>query len=317
MNMREQTEKMYGPVRWVDETRGYIECPSIDLHTGENKNTDTMVYLDKVPTIHCVHDSCREELQAENRLFRDTMKSHGWKPEPMSQVVKDRLANRNVHEAQARRLAKNTETVLNSFAWSLEEITNDSAPITNDWLQFLGLWKDDDVIWSGLPKHSGQLKFRTHFRPVSKWKECETPPYNFISTSVFQNESFARSKENLVERRFVVIECDKFFEEALSSTPNPTQADVDQAIQVNMDKSGAVLRYIREVAGWNLKCVIHSANKSIHGWFAYPGEEQMNWAATVLPSLGVDSKTTRPTQPVRTPGIARENGQMQRLLWIR
>ena len=86
--------------------------------------------------------------------------------------------------------------------------------------------------------------------------------------------------------------------------------------EINKDLSGAVFKYIQDVYGWTLRCVVDAGRRSLHGHYDFPGENEVLWANVVLPALNVDTATLRPTQPTRAPGRMRDNGQPQRLLWI-
>jgi hypothetical protein len=88
---------------------------------------------------------------------------------------------------------------------------------------------------------------------------------------------------------------------------------LDQNKQENRRKGAALLNYLRQ--SLDLKMVVDSGNKSIHGWF------EMNKKVTeqerfFLRQLGADINSMRPSQPVRLPGAIRDNGNVQSVLWM-
>lgn len=293
-------EDVVGPVDWVRDGMGYITCPGDERHSQPSKPRDCALYLDKVPTIFCLHTQCKSEIKAANVNLRDALRGNTWKPKQLTSEDKERIWLRQDMERQARRLARNKEWVLESYRWPLSDIVADSAPVSDEWHQFLNIWKEGDTMWCGEPTHSGQFAHSDHFRTMGFWKGHNVTPHHYVCGSAFRSGSYSRTKDSLAARRFLIVECDTLHE-------NPV---------TNKDLSGAVLNYTRQ-QGWTLRAIIDSGNKSIHGWFDYPGEEQERWATIVLPALGVDTATLRSTQPVRAPGIARENGQLQKLIWIK
>jgi len=48
---------------------GYCECPGKQFHSTNDGKRDCVVYLDRVPTIHCMHTSCAPDIEKTNRLL--------------------------------------------------------------------------------------------------------------------------------------------------------------------------------------------------------------------------------------------------------
>ena len=59
-------EEMFGPVDWVDETKGKIQCPGQESHTNPSAPQDCTVYIDGVPNINCFHSSCADSVKEAN-----------------------------------------------------------------------------------------------------------------------------------------------------------------------------------------------------------------------------------------------------------
>ena len=64
-------EEMFGPVDWVDETTGNIQCPGQESHTNPDAPQDCQIHIDGAPNIHCFHSSCAASMEETNiRLKR-------------------------------------------------------------------------------------------------------------------------------------------------------------------------------------------------------------------------------------------------------
>jgi hypothetical protein len=83
--------------------------------------------------------------------------------------------------------------------------------------------------------------------------------------------------------------------------------------ELNRTWGAAMLKYCATFI--DLAMVVDSGNKSLHGWFRN-NEKVDSETRFFLRSIGADTKTMRPSQPVRLPGARRENGNIQSVLWI-
>jgi len=293
-----------GPVHWeVENVRGYITCPGVDLHSKPTKPRDTTLFLDRVPTIFCLHTGCRGKVKAANAALRAALRETGaWQPPVLDAAARAKLAARAELERQARRLSLAKEQVMAAYWWPERMVAHDSpVHITDHWQQFLSLFDPTDVLWCGEPHESGSLANLANFRTVARWRELRFPARPFTCPNLFKPGSSVRGKDNLAATRHMVVECD-----ALAADPAK-----------NRDLSGAVFKYILAARPeLKLRAVVDSGNKSLHGWFTYTPEAH-EWATVVLPSLGVDAATLRLAQPVRCPGWhRRETGRFQSLLYL-
>ena len=48
-------EEILGPIDWLDAAEGFCDCPGRKAHTNRTGLRDCKIYLDHVPTLHCVH----------------------------------------------------------------------------------------------------------------------------------------------------------------------------------------------------------------------------------------------------------------------
>jgi hypothetical protein len=103
---------------------------------------------------------------------------------------------------------------------------------------------------------------------------------------------------------------DKKSAHALSTT-GPRRFLVIEQDGGTIDEQAAVLLHLAQRAP--LAVAVHSGSKSIHGWFYCVGqlEEKLRSFMRYAVSLGADRATWTPSQFVRMPDAARDNGQRQ------
>jgi len=299
-------EDLFGDaLTWDDkDTTGYIPCPGREKHSHKDGHKDCRVYLSGVPTIWCLHNSCEAEVKEANENLRGALRAQGFEPPPMTAEKRDRQTSKANNLRTARRLADNRDFVFNRFRWDREEIRSEVADLAPS-RQFVslitGLFGEDDRLWMGQPFETGD-EFKSSFAPSSVWLDrigCHLGP--FICPNPFAPGTADRRAENLSDKRYFVIEGDD------------CSPDKDE----NRDRCGAIFKYATGVKPkLKLRAVVDAGNKSLHGWFEYPGDEIYRWCLDVLPALGADAATMRLTQPVRLPGVTRDNGNQQTLLWI-
>ena len=102
---------LLGNIDWQSETRGYIDCPGINLHTTGDGERDCEIHLDGAPTVYCFHDSCRSILDGINHELRSRVgKAEPVKAESADDATIARLAAlpvleyERVREAEAEKL---------------------------------------------------------------------------------------------------------------------------------------------------------------------------------------------------------------------
>src|SRR5258708_5355226 len=63
-------ESLLGNINWARPDRGYCQCPGRESHTRSNGRRDCCVMLNRVPTVYCVHTSCRPRIEQINPALR-------------------------------------------------------------------------------------------------------------------------------------------------------------------------------------------------------------------------------------------------------
>ena len=296
-------EKTLKSVEWASATMGYCECPGKKLHSTQDGKRDCAVYLDRVPTIHCMHASCAPEVEKTNRSLRFAILNptgeEGFALPKLTVEDKARIAERKRSERIRIRTAKCLPRILKQYRWTWEEILRDSemdAPIDYDdhYRRILSKFRKTDVVWIGGLQDSGRPECADNFKTVEEWLKYGRAPGQFICPANFKNTSIARSNANIVDRRFLVVESDV----------------------LNKDEVGAVFRFLMK-CGLILVSVVDTAGKSLHGWFDYPScESALDELKLMLPALKCDPKLFTPSQPVRLPGAERD-GKFQKVIYSR
>ena len=139
------------------------------------------------------------------------------------------------------------------------------------------------------------------FRRREDWLKLKAAPANFTCPSTFLPGSYSRSNKNVVVRRFHVIESDCLSKENML----------------------AVINWCRQFM--NLRAVVDTAGKSLHGWFDAVTPEVEAKLRVILPNLGRESEEAEKTldpalfkiaQPCRLPGALRD-GKHQNLWYLK
>jgi hypothetical protein len=73
--------ELLGAIDWQSETSGFVVCPGKHLHTTGDNERDCKIELDKVPTLHCFHNSCRGILDGVNHELRSRIGKAEFKPD--------------------------------------------------------------------------------------------------------------------------------------------------------------------------------------------------------------------------------------------
>ena len=295
----EIAESIIGRIDWVDADMGFCECPGQKLHTSKDSAKDCAVYLDRVPTVSCFHGSCKAAVDAANKRLRTAILNPTgdaeYVPRKLTADERAKMLETERRERLQLRASKALPTILKKYKWSYDDMLKDS-PVdvrgneADHWELLLEKFKKDDVIWIGEREHSGRAENKVNFRTVEEWLKSERAPFPFACPSTFKNTSVSRSNDNILERRFVVVESDL----------------------LTRDEVGAVFRYL-ESCGMKLVAVVDTAGKSLRGWFKFPVEvEELR---LILPALKCDPKMLTASQPARLPGAMRGE-KRQKLIYL-
>lgn len=101
------------------------------------------------------------------------------------------------------------------------------------------------------------------------------------------------------DRRFIVVE-------------NDTGASADDQV--------AILFWLASETETNLRAIVSSGGKSVHGWFdiaGVPPTDLFDWFVNCAIPLGADPRLFVPEQFVRMPGGMRDNGNRQQTLYLK
>jgi len=301
-NAGDLAETLLGPVEWIDAEHGFCACPGQLRHTKPSKARDCEIFLGGVPSLHCFHSSCQNEIDDANRRLRSALATG-----TAQSADKGSRAARNFAETARQRERRAFERLKararNSKSQVLREYATDPAGLfeqspcrllegpENDWRLLLGLFRPADVVWIGNVMDSG-TGHEWNFRPVSEWLAQPRPPGPFTCPSVFKPGVCSRSKENVVSTPFLVVESDLL-----------TKPEIC-----------AVFSWLRQFL--SLRAVVDTGGKSLHGWFDHPASPAVEGELKIiLPPLGCDPAMFKPSQPCRLPGVKRGPG-VQALLYM-
>jgi len=297
----EIAETMLGPIDWLTATHGHCDCPGKNQHSNKNGRRDCAVYLDSIPTLYCVHSSCNGVVAATNKKLRDAILSGN--PGEARRITADdkaRQRERADNERKRKRAAKALPQVLKEFVWPYHEIISQSpVPVSGNepehWKLLIQKFQPDDVVWIGDKFDSGKAEHAKHFKTVNEWSKGSAAPAPLICPAVFKNTVVARSNDNVVARRFLVVESDT----------------------LTRDQVGAVFRWMHEGCDLNLVAIVDTGGKSLHAWFEFE-EDLLDDLKLVLPGFQCDPKLFTASQPVRLPGALRDgvSGRYQKLIYL-
>jgi hypothetical protein len=296
---KEIAEIHFGAVDWQDAQNGFCTCPGASRHTRPTHPKDCHIFLAGIPTVYCFHVSCRDSVEAANRGFRSAIARVSpfdkgqTPPSPLEQGRRrekasvERLKCR-AHHSRSQILADYTTDPADLFEQSPCRLLE--GP-NNDWRLLLSLFPSTDTVWIGNVSDSGPGHER-NFRTVADWQKGAEAPGAFTCPSAFKLGAYSRSKENIVARRYLVVESDLL-----------TKPEIC-----------AVFAWLHQFLP--LRAVVDTAGKSLHGWFDFPKNPEIERELKIiLPALGCDPAMFKPSQPCRLPG-ARRGDKCQALIYL-
>jgi hypothetical protein len=202
LSATEIAEKQLGEITWVSPTEGYCECPGKDRHSSKDGGKDCVVYLDRIPTLHCLHASCTAAIEEANRKLRAAIlngcKEGDGKPRRLTAEDKATLKERDRQERLRQRAAKSLPQVLSNHQWTYDQIIADSpVQLTGEerdhWRLLLRKFKPEDVVWIGDKFDSGKPEHARNFKSAAQWLKEPSVSAQFICPATFKNNSTARS----------------------------------------------------------------------------------------------------------------------------
>jgi len=300
MTPKEAVHSLFNKVNWINEAMCEAECPGKHLHTGKTGKKDCRIYIEGAPTIYCFHSSCSSIVEEYNLKLRQACSDKKtFEARILTEEEKNAISERKRKEFIADNLKKFGATtlsqVLSRYEWPVADAWEDSPIRTDDcdqdWLLLLTLFSKDDIVWSGEVTDSGSKDNTKNFLRCEELAQS-APLGRFTCPSTFKPGSFSRANENVVERKFLVIESD----------------------HLNQDEICAIFSFCRQFM--SLKAIVFTGGKSLHGWFNYPSNDTIEILKVLLPSWKCDPALFKASQPVRMPGIQREPGKYQSLIYF-
>ena len=302
-----KAEEIVGQVDWQSDAHGLCRCPGEATHTSHTRVRDTTVFVDSVPTIFCWHTSCTAYRDEANRKLRKAIlndplyrpvniMSGGTTSGTAVVSLPKPTAESDILKRITTIAESNKSRYLTHYHWDPADMFEESPTKLVDpdqgYKLFLSLFAPDDVIWIGAVKDSGNHP--QNFRSQAEWSKLDAPIGQFTTGAVFAPGCISRANENVVKRKYLVIESDT----------------------LSKGEMGAVFGVLREKFRMRLYAIIDTAGKSLHGWFENPPvEEWEKQLKAFLVPLGCDPALFKPSQPVRIAGAKREE-KTQNLLWF-
>ena len=301
VNAREIAVELLGLIHWIEEDKGYCTCPGADGHSTKAGDADCIVYLDGAATISCFHQSCVDEREKANRALRAALaKGEGDGGVKLSSDERKQKQRREQkRRLLERRAASSLPLILKRYAWTYADIQKDSpvilAPhdVAAGWRRIAELYQPDDILWIGDTYSSGRPEHSCHFQTAAHWLKQPRVQGQFTCPATFKNDRFSRSNENVLARRFLVVESDI----------------------LTKDQVGAVFRWLKDEVKLPLRAVVDTAGKSLHGWFDFPKTAVLEELRIILPQLCCDPGLFKSSQPCRLPGAIRD-GKHQSLIYF-
>ena len=300
-----------------------IQCPGCSMHTNEDGDDHTHVYLDgdMAPTINCVHESCSGLLDDLNHELRSRIgyirvALQAYKADKMSMYDRCReAAYSGVYvpdyknykpTAITRKKESSIMALKEKHIVNLKEPTEfpqgEEIPVCEikQTKLHLSLFKKvKGKIMIGEKNTSGDWA-ANHFKDFKELSEGKLPGGTLISQTTFSGNY--RRKSDIVEDKFCVFESDELSHE------------------------NSMKRFKEIYATYNLKplLILDSAGKSLHAWYvrndvftAFNIKDKTNIKefGIIIEALQLDKAAVRTAQPVRLAGRIRK-GKTQKLIYF-
>ena len=160
------------------------------------------------------------------------------------------------------------------------------------------LFNPHDILWMGDIHDSGQAAHRANFRPAQEWLSTRKLPPR-LSAGTYRQSSISRSQTSLATRPYLVIESD----DLIGHKPTTGHEREENRIL-----NAGLMRFLANRFKLELRALIDTGGKSLHGWFSDPGHETTRALARLLDGLAIDPAVFHRAScaPLRTPGCLHE-----------
>jgi hypothetical protein len=160
------------------------------------------------------------------------------------------------------------------------------------------LFNPDDLLWMGGVYDSNKPNHRANFRPAKEWLHVPKLPPR-LSAGTYREESYSRSQASLASQPYLIIESDDLI------GYKPT---TDDEREENRQLNAALMLFLAGRFRLELRALIDTGGKSLHGWFSHPGDESKQALARLLDGLAIDKSVFKQSSwlPLRAPGCLHE-----------
>jgi len=203
-----------------------VECPGQGLHRSPSAAKDCKVFVNDVngtlvPCLHCFHGSCRDMiLECNHRLCRAALTGKSWVGQNTQPKTGAGIPNQS---PIVRPASPTVEELLVRYPWTYQDIVNDERGKVKErpevhHFYILSLFDEDDPVWIGRDLYdTGSPKHRWRFLPMAEWWERDKCPGAYICPSTFRPGVYSRSDENVLHRKFLVVESDELDRDQVGS----------------------------------------------------------------------------------------------------
>jgi hypothetical protein len=285
---------------------GFCACPGREFHTSRTGARDCRFFPGddgRPPALACFHTSCSSARADRIRVIRSAIAREESGATILRAPIARPMTERDRAASARRSLAQRASAALpvvcrdylrteadwfHASPWDLPQDPNlEQAAI-------LRLFPANDVVWMGEKHHSGE-GWAGAFREAGKWLQSAPPWGPLTSPCAFRSGTTSRAKDEVIARRFLVVEGDT----------------------LSLDEQGAILAWLQHKILLRLRAIVFSGNRSLHGWFDVPSPEVLAELEVILPAMGCDPAMFRASQPARMPCWRNpKSGNLSRLWYL-
>jgi hypothetical protein len=185
------------------------------------------------------------------------------------------------------------------YDWTKEEMLDDSPVdlknnLDQHWRLFLGIFRPDDVIWTGDSKNSTDCNNQEEFQRIDNLLKRDHVPGSFVATFSLNADSYSHCKDSGFDRRFIMV----------------------QAAAHRLDDGPALIRFLEEVCDLSLAAIVNNGTNEYWGWFYYPGDEVVSEISRFFVCDEYATKLFSPDSVYPMPGSPSIAGKTHQLVWL-
>jgi len=279
-------------------------CPACRAAGGDSTGTHLVIWPSgQFGCVRYPRESGKEHRSEMARLLPALRGGKGSKIEKPVDLSKEEKAIKAAYK-------KLWKSVKKEFGGKISDL-GESTPIPTEpagmFQAWCNLWKSGELAWAGGRYDAGET-FRSHlFEPANPeaafghWKKVCEEGLDHASGVVWLPEATGRKKAFVKGHRLLVVEHDG----------EPLRGQI------------ALIRYAREILGMDLRMVVSTGGKGIHGIFdaGSLSAAMLLKNFQTLAALGADAQSlgqsaTRIPGAIRQPHGEKPGGKIQSILWI-